>query len=150
VDNHLWQPLDTASDPYAARLVDGAGCDYTSFLVEGADPPVLEVLTLICDFLTLSQPSLVDLAEGDALRIVVSHGPLAAPDSSPAEGFVAVRVGDTEIWTTTVPLPSTQSQSFQAEWIADRDYPAATPIAFHVDNHGTNSWRLLEITRLAR
>ena len=35
-----------------------------------------------------------------------------------------------------------------ARWEADRDYPEGTPLLFHVDNHGSNEYMLIEVNVL--
>ena len=35
-----------------------------------------------------------------------------------------------------------------AVWTAPKDYPAETPLLFHVDNHGSNEYMLIEVNVL--
>ena len=41
-------------------------------------------------------------------------------------------------------IPSAESQFPSATWTAQEDYPAGTQLLFHVDNHGSNEYMLIE------
>lgn len=142
-----WRSLDEAEDPFAERLLPGAICDLTAFAIEGQGPySYFEIQTEICSYATIAQPAKVAVEAGDRLVVVAWHNTLATSES--AEAFVAVHLGDEPIWELTVPIPS-DAESYQAEWTAPRDFDAGTRVTFHVDNHGTNAWRLsaIRVTR---
>lgn len=56
-------------------------------------------------------------------------------------------VGDSMAVEYEVLIPA-ESRIFSEVWVADRDYPEGTPLLFHVDNHGSNEYNLIEATIL--
>jgi hypothetical protein len=63
-----------------------------------------------------------------------------------AEAHIVVALGDQAMWTQRVPLPaSTGGLAFSSE-PAPRAIAAGEKLRFHVENHGTNSWNLIEVT----
>lgn len=124
--------------------------------VEGAAPPecqsrgvvleegVIEILTDLCPWATLSQPSLVDVAPGDRLELFAFHGPLSATE--PAEGVMHLSVDGVELWGVTVPIPSDDGVYIEA-WEAPAGWEAGAALTLHVHNHGANAWRFVSFER---
>jgi hypothetical protein len=99
----------------------------------------------LCNWITLEQPSLRAIRAGDQAEIRSRHAPLTAP--VPGNARMTFVIGD-EIaldYSTAIPsdffFPS-------VTWTADKDYPAGTPLLWHVDNHGANEYQLLEVNIL--
>jgi hypothetical protein len=53
-------------------------------------------------------------------------------------------VGDEIAFDYTVAIPAADSEFPEAVWTADKDYPEGTTLLFHVDNHGSNEYMLIE------
>ena len=61
-------------------------------------------------------------------------------------GFV---IGDEQVLDYSVTIPSSDSVFPKAPpWTAAKDYPAGTPLLFHVNNHGQNEYMLIEVNVL--
>jgi hypothetical protein len=112
------------------------------FVVECLDQfTVLEVRTEVCDWITLEQPLLRDVFEGDEIQIRTFHFPLTAP--SGGEARIGLTLGDQMIFDERVPIPS-PSGPINGTWIATEDFQAGTPMLYHVDNDGDNTYLLIE------
>jgi hypothetical protein len=96
----------------------------------------------LCNWLTLEQPSLRAIRAGDQVEIRARHAELTAP--VPGEARMIFVVGDEAVLEYEVLIPS--DFNFPSEiWTAPKDYPAGTPLLWHVDNHGANEYMLIEV-----
>jgi hypothetical protein len=145
VDVEGWVEVAPGEDPFAPPSPIRIECDP----VEGFGTEqfggylVFEVLTGVCKWATVEQPLLEDVAAGELFRPRLWHFELTSPE--PAEGYAAVAIDGRIVWEYRVSIPS-PSALVRHSWVADQDIPAGTPVQFHVDNHGINSWNLVEIT----
>ncbi len=131
-------------DPLASHRPDGADCPLGGVLVEEGGK--LEVDTGLCGYAWLEQPMAADLIVGDVVEISMWHQDLVAEE--PAEGHVAILVGDEILWEVTVAIPAEPTpytESVQVPFAAE----AGAPIQLHLHNHGANTWNLLRIERQA-
>lgn len=103
---------------------------------------VFSVDTEDCGHLTVVQPSLAAIAEGDRVELHVFHFRLSAPER--AHGHVEVRVGDHVVFGEQVAIPA-DSGVERWSWTADRAFDAGATVLFHLHNHGLNSWSLVEL-----
>ena len=60
---------------------------------------------------------------------------------------MAFGIGDTLAYEYEVLIPSA-FQFPSVVWTAPQDYPEGTPLLFHVDNHGSNEYMLIEVNLL--
>jgi hypothetical protein len=140
VDNGLWVYASEKEDPFAAERPIEIQCPEWSYQLEyGA----FEVDTAGCNFLTVTQPILAKIRAGDRVIIALWHQNLVA---EPATAHVAVSLGGELLWETYVTIPSPPG-AYTPEIVVSSDYPKGTPIIFHLHNHGSNNWQLLELTR---
>jgi hypothetical protein len=115
-----------------------------SFVAECAAPfTVLAVDTEVCDWITLQLLSLRDVREGNEIETRTFHFPLSGPMGS--EAWIGLTLGDQMIFDERVPIPADDSGAINATWIATKDFPAGTPMLFHVSNHGDNAYWLIEV-----
>jgi hypothetical protein len=99
----------------------------------------------LCNWLTLSQPSQRDIVAGDQVEIRMRHAQLTAPVGASAR--IMFVIGDEVAVDYEVPIPNVSD--FPSEtWIAPKNYPAGTQLLFHVDNHGSNEYMLIEVSVL--
>ena len=100
----------------------------------------------LCNWITLEQPSLRAIRAGDQVEVRTLHAPLTAPVPGVARiGFV---IGDEQVLDYSVTIPSDSVFPKAPPWTAPKDYPAGTPLLFHVDNHGQNEYMLIEVNVL--
>lgn len=99
----------------------------------------------LCNWLTLEQPSLRPIRAGDQVEVRAFHFELTAP--VPGEARLRFVIGDEIAFDETVLIPQ-QSQPLSDIWTATKDYPAGTPLLWHVENHGTNEYLLIEVNIL--
>ena len=99
----------------------------------------------MCNWITLEQPSLRNIRAGDQVEIRMRHNQLTAP--VPGEANMAFVIGDQIALEYNVLIPS-DFVFPSTVWTADRDYPAGTQLLFHVDNHGSNEYMLIEVNVL--
>jgi hypothetical protein len=99
----------------------------------------------LCNWITLEQPSLRRINAGDEVEIRMRHANLTGPIGGSARMMFAV--GDSMAVEYEVLIPA-ESRIFSEVWVADRDYPEGTPLLFHVDNHGSNEYNLIDATIL--
>jgi len=101
----------------------------------------------LCNWITLEQPSLRAIRAGDQVEVRARHSQLTAP--FPGEARMTFVIGDEAALDYTTPIPS--DFVFPSDtWTAPKDYPAGTPLLWHVDNHGSNEYMLIEVNILPR
>jgi hypothetical protein len=96
-----------------------------------------------CSYLTVMQPALRAVAAGEVLQVRLWHFDLTAFE--PAEAHAAVLVDGLALLDERVPIPSPGGLLVK-EVPAERVIPAGAPVYFHLHNHGTNSWSLVEVS----
>ena len=150
-------PID-CDDEYPWPEGECVAFDATSTCVTAFVPECLDQFTVLavytrmpddrvplCDWLTLEQPTLRAIQPGDRVEVRARHSALTAP--VPGSARIGFAIADVMVLDYTVPIPS--DFRFPREtWTADREYPAGTPMLFHVDNHGSNEYNLIEVNIL--
>lgn len=140
-DPELWVALDAADDPFADHRPDPVDCDPAGLFVETG---LFEVDTSLCGYVSAAQTLTADVRVDDTLQVLVYHAALSA--SEPAEGHVAILIGEHLVWEQTVAIPS-GSGVYSSEVGAAFDAPVGTQAVFHLHNHGNNSWNLGHLRR---
>jgi hypothetical protein len=132
-----------AQDPFSPLQRPGVFCDplaHRSELIVGV--PSFTVETAGCNYLTIVQPTLAAIQVGDPIYVRIWHFMLTAP--APAVAYLALRVGDDPLWSAEIPIPSNTGLVIETT-TATHAAPAGTPIYFHVQNHGENSYNLIDV-----
>lgn len=106
----------------------------TGWLVE---EDAMEVRTEFCNYLSVSQQSLLDLEAGTDLELVLSHSALNF--NAPATAHIAVSIAGTPIWDTTVDIPGA-SALLKEKLVLPFAVHRGDPIEVHLHNHGNNTW----------
>jgi len=102
----------------------------------------------LCNWITLEQPSLRAIRAGDEVEVRARHSELTAPTTvPPTQARMMFVIGDEIALDYSVLIPS-GSEFASRTWTATKDYPAGTPLLWHVDNHGANEYQLLEVNIL--
>jgi len=101
----------------------------------------------LCNWITLEQPSLRAIRAGDEVQVRASHDTLTAP--VPGVARMSFVVGDELAFDEQIPInPINGFELLSTIWTAPKDYPAGTSLLWHVDNHGTNEYLLIEVNIL--
>lgn len=176
VDNTQWIPTDAGEELFGPRP-EGSECDLmpmdcpfpwpegecvafdaTSTCVTAFVPECLDAFTVLavytrmpddrvtlCNWLTLETPSLRAIQAGDQVEVRARHSALTAP--VPGEARIGFVVGDEQVLDYTVAIPS-DFQFPSVTWTATKEYPEGTRLLFHVENHGSNEYNLIEVNIL--
>jgi hypothetical protein len=137
----LWERVAFDEDPLSGAPPRGCAPDGYGEENLGGELAFF-VRTELCAAITVQQASRAAVHAGDRLQIRAYHFPLTAPEQSSAQ--LIVQIGETRVWERELPIPSPAAELVE-EWEADADYPAGTPVLFHVSNHGNNEYDLIGI-----
>lgn len=145
LDPHAWAAVDAVDDPYLERRPAEVECaEGEGFVAESfADGGALEVRTERCNWLSVSQPAPVDLPAGAVFTVRLWAIDLSAP--APAVATIGVAIDGEPAWSREIPIPSA-TELIVDTWTSERPIPAGTSIVFHVDNHGANTYSLVELS----
>lgn len=134
-----WQPAPAGTDPIGHHTgADVIPCGELDWHVELDG---LEVETTRCNYASVQQPLLVDLKEGDELRVRVWWQALVSPE--PVDGHLALLVGDQLAWEEYVAIPG-PAAAHDLTLASPVSAPVGTTVTFHLHNHGSNTWNLNE------
>jgi len=139
VDADARASTDTALDPEPDHRPDPVVCPERPWRPENVG---IEIDTTACNYVSLSQPLLGDLHEGDAIGIGAWWSTLASVN--PAIGHFALYVGADLLWDEWVAIPG-PAEVRTVEIASPIDADAGVPVTVHVHNHGYNTWNLQEI-----
>ena len=138
-----WTATESEQDPFIEYWSDHMRCTASDHGPENlAGVVAYSIQTGGCNWLTIEQPSLTAVREGDLLRAEIWHSTLSAPE--PASARVGLATGEGILVQVLEPIP-------QPGRLIELDFRAESPIAknsmiyFHISNHGANSWHLLNI-----
>lgn len=98
---------------------------------------VLEIRTALCNYLSLTQQTLLNLEVGTVLELTMSHS--ALDFNAPATAHMAVSVGGTTVWDERIPIPS-PGQILKKTVELSHAVAAGDAINLHLENHGSNAW----------
>lgn len=145
-DPAAWVRPPVAEDLFAAMRPPGTECDDLRgyYIDQAAEAPRFEVNTGWCDYLTVRQPILESLDEGDVLEIRIYKLELTG---GPGEGYVGVALGSDVIWEITVPIPS-DGDLLETDLPITTPIPSGTPLQIHIHNHGINTWEFYAIDKI--
>lgn len=138
-----WERVVGAADPFAGEGGSDEACDVAGVQVYNFGSELsLDVGTDKCPRVTMAQPALRAIGEGDVIALRGWHEPLTA--TAPAEAVVALAIDGEELWRAAYPIPS-ESGPMLGELAAPRAFPAGAQVAWHLHNHGKNSYHLFEV-----
>lgn len=132
-----WQPQAAEDDPapdHRPAIVECPG-----WYPEGGG---LEIDTGACNYLSLQQPLLDAIEPGDPVHLELWWQTLASVE--PAEGHLAVYVGDALLWEEHVPIPG-PAAARSLDFASPVGAPAGAPLTLHLHNHGYNTWHFHEL-----
>jgi len=140
-----WEPGDAsvAPDPYGDSRPAYSDCPEGGSFMEGSS---FEVNTGLCTWAWFQQPALTDLVPGDVIEVVFWHAILVA--DPPAQGHLAIWVGDHELYDKVVEIPH-DPDAYTEDVTVDFHSAPGDVVTYHLNNHGTNTWNLLRVDRQA-
>jgi hypothetical protein len=136
--------VEASADPFLAGR-SFPRCEATTFGPEllGGERS-FGVNGIDCAYVTVGQPALVEVDEGDLLHVRFWHFALLGLDTATAT--VVLTVGGHPVMERFIPIPA-ESELFAPYFEAEFSTGAGAPVLFHVENHGSNSYNLVELTR---
>jgi hypothetical protein len=124
---------DTFSD-HRPRIVD---CQRdVGWVIEDDE---IEVRTDSCNYLSLTQESLLNIPAGNTLEFAISHGDLVFRQTATAH--VALSVAGNTLWEQEIGIPS-EGEIYRIEVELDFDIAQRDSIEVHLHNHGSNAWTI--------
>ena len=143
VEAAAWDRTPKNRDSFLEHRPQEVDCEQgTGWLVED---DALEVRTEFCNYLSISQNSLLDLPAGTELEFALSHSALNF--DAPALGHFAISVAGTTIWEVSVDIPS-DSNIIKPTITLPIDVERGDPIGVHLHNHGDNAWTVHSLDAL--
>jgi hypothetical protein len=139
VTGEAWQPASAAQDPLGHERPATVECPVAAW---GPELGGLEIQTGTCNYFFATQPSLAAIESGDAIDVVVFHDRLDAAE--PAEGHVAILLGEEVVWEAHVEIPA-EANVLEARIVSERAWPAGATVGLHLHNHGYNAWTVLSV-----
>ena len=148
IDNTLWEVVPEADDPfYPEDDSDVVPCTPSVYGSEvQGDDVWFSVKTVDCNYLTVWQPLLVDVPADAQLRVRLWHFKFTQTEGTYTH---AIAVGDPPdtYWEAELPLPITESGLLPYDLVPiSRSLSAGEPVYWHLNNHGLNSWHLIEFS----
>lgn len=143
VNTFGWVTTELQQDPFKEYWSDHVRCSEDEHGAELlADIWAYSIQTGDCNWLTIEQPSLNAVHEGDIIRAEIWHFFLSAPE--PATARLGLATTDAILVEMIEPIPQ-PARFIELEFKVQTSIEENTPIYFHISNHGTNSWHLLNI-----
>jgi len=138
-----WDVNPSNQDVYLDHRPEQVNCARdTGWLVEEDE---LEVRTQFCNYLSLTQQSLLNLPAGTELELALSHSDLDY--NAPAMAHVAITIGGNTLWQKDISIPG-ESEIIRQTVTLPFAIEAGDPINMHLHNHGNNTWGLHAIDAL--
>ena len=139
VDHELWVEVAADDDPFGDRPEE-FDCSPLAFGYEFVGEHSFEVETNNCDYVTVVQPSLVDVEVGDELNFRLWHNSLVGAEG---ESHIAVRLGGQIVWDVLIPIPG-EAELVMETLESEVDAPAGSEAYFHLHNHGSNTYNFID------
>ena len=137
IDLFDWREATASEDPFPDRP-ENVECPTSARVIEfEEDTAFLEIDTTFCSYITLTQETKVEIAEGDTVVFRWGHRELDAPN--PAQGHVALLINNSLVEDYTVDIPATEMDTV-VEFEMPEDVPMGSPTWLHLHNHGDNQW----------
>lgn len=131
-----WTVVSDEDDPFIADRPGSVVCPSSSVQEEGT---ILEIDTGRCNWVTLSQPTLVDVEPGQSVNTLLWHNDLWFEE--PVMGHATVMLDTWTLLDLEVEIPHS-AEVYDTTELAVEAWPAGAPLYLHIDNHGANAWRL--------
>jgi len=146
VDHMMWTEVPSETDPFRPATEWGRGpCTRADMYYEDFEgEPSYTVVTQYCSWTTVEQPLLFDVAAGEPINVRVWC--FSQTTEEVAEATLLVAAGEEPLWQRSVPLPAVTGELLFDTLPAPHALPSGTPVRWHLQNHGENSWNLIELS----
>ena len=137
-----WHSTPPSLDVLSTHHSTAVECEDGWWIEDG----LIEVSTQACNYFSVSQPLLYDLASSMIIKGGISHDVLTSLDQ-PTQAHIALVMGQFILWETKVAIPS-QAQYIPIEvHLEDYDlsFSKGDLVTLHLHNHGANQWRWLPL-----
>lgn len=143
VEATAWDRQPKNRDAFPSHRPEDVTCEQdTGWIVE---EDAMEVRTEFCNYLSISQNSLLDLAAGTELEFALSHSDLNF--NAPATAHFAISIAGGAIWETTVEIPSANN-IIKPQITLPFAVSRGDSIEVHLHNHGDNTWTIHSLDAL--
>lgn len=144
IRNPSWELVPEEEDPFLDMRPADWFCDPSGHRFEVLQGrPSLQVETQFCNYVTLRQGIREPVRQGDELYVSLWHFQLTIP--SGAVAHMAVAANGCVLWEARRRIPTT-AEFLESRFPAPFAMPEGTPVYFHIQNHGANTYHLLEIS----
>lgn len=99
----------------------------------------IEVRTAVCNYLSLTQESLVNIPAGTVLELVLSHSELVFSEA--AQAHIALSIAGNLVYENYIDIPA-DSLVLRENIVLDFDVEQRDAIELHLHNHGSNAWTI--------
>ncbi len=145
IDLERFELMAAPDDPFDDRPGNPEPCASRAYLTEDlGGERVFSVYTELCSYATFMQPTVVPVRRGEFLNLRLWHFALLAPEAAEAHLVVGID-GTGGALDERIAIPA-ESALMRKSWQAPQDYPAGTPVYFHVHNHGDNEYLFIELS----
>lgn len=143
IQAEAWATATRNSDLFPDHRPAQVECERdTGWLVEGDE---LEIRTANCNYLSLTQQSLLKLDAGTTIEIALSHSNLDF--NAPAAAHVVIAIAGITLWESEIAIPS-EGNIIKATVQLPAAVTSGDAIDIHLHNHGSNAWALHAIDAL--
>ena len=147
VDHEAWSRTEPTNDPLAEHRPETVDCKESAIErrpLQGE--PSISVHTKFCNYASVTQELDCAVREGESLYLRLFRSRLDFPEGEDVEAHVALLLDGSVVWEDTVAIPNDRSNLYTETWTAKRRYPEGTSVTYHVHNHGSNTWSLIDFT----
>lgn len=145
IDHDKWRSVPPEEDVFAPAEGDEIyPCDERDIVVEDlGEIRTWSVTTGACNWATVSQPLPRALEAGEELLLEVFW--FSQRDFPGGTARIGLALDDEIVFTKELQVPA-EAELLETFVGVPRDMPRGTPVRFHIGNHGTNSWNLIDIS----
>jgi hypothetical protein len=139
-----WTAVERDDDPFVDEDAPPDACVSSGVRIED-EQNWLELDTTQCGFITVAADARFAVAEGQKLKLEVSHFDLDAAEPATAE--LRLRFDDCEAWENSIAIPS-PANVYEIELESPCQVAQGGQVLFHLHNHGQNTYQVRAISVL--
>ena len=136
-----WSIVVGNDDPFDQYRGDKALCMRTA---ARAEYDGIEFDTGLCSHITVLVSADGPVMPGTQGRVIGWHSTLSSNEPSVNQGYIAIAIGETEVWSTQSEIPG-PARTFDETFALPVEMQASNQLYIHVRNHGANTWNILRV-----